>query len=123
MARARTALWLLGFVLAACWGSVTGFEVLPGSSGQGRGAATSTREAQSPLPYALARELPRIVASETQRQRPLRGPDGKRFWITPDGVPQSPVARREAAPALSSDVPRSAPFQAFAPRGPPSPIA
>jgi hypothetical protein len=123
MARARTALWLLWLVLAACWSSLAGLEVLPGPSGLGRGGATSAREAQSPQPYALARELPRIVASEPHRQKPVPSHDGKRFGIVAEDVPEPPVARRESAPSLRSDVLWSAPFQAFAPRGPPSPIA
>jgi hypothetical protein len=124
MARARTALWLLGLVLAGCWSSVAGLEVPQGPSRLGGGAATSTRETQSPQPYALAREPARIVASETHRQKPVRSQhDGKRFGIVAEGAPEPPVARRESTPSQRSDVPWSAPFRAFQPRGPPSRIA
>jgi hypothetical protein len=122
MARTRTALWLLGLVLAACWSSAAGLAV--GPSALDRGAATSTRETQPPRPYTLAREPARIVASETHRQKPVRSHhDGKRFGILAEGVPESPLARRELAPSRRSDVLWSAPFQAFEPRGPPSRIA
>lgn len=120
MARGRTASWLLGLVLAVCWSSAAGLQVAPGPSGIRHGAASSTREAQLPQTYALVRELPRILASETNREKPNRGHDRKRFGFVSEAAPQPPGARPEAAPILSSDVLWSASFPAFEPRGPPS---
>ena len=119
MARGRTAWWLLGVFLAVCCGSAAGLQVSPGPS-VGHGSASSTRAAQLPQPYALAREVPRIIVSETNREKPNRGHDRKRFGLVSDTAPQPLVARREAAPILRADMPWSAPLRAFEPRGPPS---
>jgi len=119
MSSIRTARWLFGVILA-CWSSAAGLQVLPEPSGVGQSAASRTREARPAQPSVLPADLPRIVASATHRQEPIRGHDGKSFGMVPEGVPLPLVAQRTFAPILCSGVLWPALVRAFEPRGPPS---
>ena len=117
------AAWWLGVILVACWSSAAGLKVAPEVSGGGHGTASLARDARSTQPAALPRGLPRILASETHRQKLNRGHVGKSFGIVAEGVPLPLVAHRAFAPILCSGVLGSALVRAFEPRGPPSLIA
>jgi hypothetical protein len=119
MSSIRTA-WWLGVIVVACWSSAAGLKVAPEPSGVGHGTASLAREARPPQPAVLPRDLPRILASETHRQKLIRGHVGKSFGMIPEGAPLPLVAHRAFAPILRSGVLWSALVRAFEPRGPPS---
>jgi hypothetical protein len=119
MSSIRTA-WWFGVLLVACWSSAAGLQVPPEPAGVGHSAASRTREARPAQSAVLPSDLPRTVASETHRQKPIRGHDGKSFGMVPEGVPLPLVAQRTFAPILCSGVLWSALVRAFEPRGPPS---
>ena len=116
----RAARWLFGVILVACWSSAAGLQIPPEPSGIGQSAASRTREARPAQPSVLPSDLPRILASETHRQKLIRGHGGKSFGMVPEGVPLPLVAQRTFAPILRSGVLWSALVRAFEPRGPPS---
>jgi hypothetical protein len=121
MARVGRSLWLLASILVACCGSAAGSEVRSEPQGVSSGAASLVPEPRSAQPSVL----PRIVALETHRQKPIRGHDGKRFGVMPEELPLPlPLAFHHAlTPILRSNLLRSGPVRAFEPRGPPSIIA
>jgi hypothetical protein len=119
MSSIRTA-WWFGAILVACWSSAAGLQVPPEPSGVGHSAASRTREARPAQSSVLPSDLPRIVASETYCQKPIRGHDGKSFGMVPEGVPLPLVAHGAFAPILHNDVLWSALVRAFEPRGPPN---
>jgi hypothetical protein len=121
--RLGTALWLFATILVAGWGSAGAFQVRPEALGVSQGAASLAPEARAAQPSVLPRGLPRILASETHRQKAIPGQDGKSFGIVPEGLLLPAVTRRASAPILHSDMLWSALFPAFKPRGPPSLIA
>jgi len=123
MSRVGSALWLLATILVACSASAAGFQVRPEPLSVSHGAASVTPEAQPAQPSVLPRGLPRVVASETHRQKAIRGHDGTSFGTIPEEVPLPLVIHRGLTPILRSDVLWSASVRAFEPRGPPSPIA
>jgi hypothetical protein len=125
MARVGRSLWLLASILVACCGSAAGSEVRSEPQGVSSGAASLVPEPRSAQPSVLPRGLPRIVALETHRQKPIRGHDGKRFGVMPEELPLPlPLAFHHAlTPILRSNLLRSGPVRAFEPRGPPSIIA
>jgi hypothetical protein len=123
MSRVGRALWLLATILVACSGSAAGYQVRPEPVSVRHGAASITPEAQPAQPTLLPRGTPRVVASETHRQKAIRGHDGTSFGIIPEEVPLPLVVHQGFRPILRSDVLWSASVRAFEPRGPPSPIA
>jgi hypothetical protein len=123
MSRVGSALWLLMTILVACSGSAAGFQVHPEPLSVSHGAASLTSKAQPAQPSVLPRCLPRVVASETHRQKASRGHDGTSFGIIPEDAPLPPVAYQGVVPVFRGDVRWSAPVRAFAPRGPPRLIA
>jgi hypothetical protein len=123
MSRVRSALWLLATILVACSGSAAGFQVRPEPLSVSHRAATHTPEAQAAQPSVLPRGLPRVVASETHRQKAMRGHDGTSFGIIPEEVLLLLVIHQGFTPILRSNVLLSVLVRAFQPRGPPSLIA
>ena len=123
MSRVGSALWLLATILVACSGSAAGFQVRHEPLSVSHGVASLTPEAQPAQPSVLPRGLPRVVASETHRQKAIRGHDGTTFGIIPEEVPLPLVVHQGFRPILRRDVLWSASVRAFEPRGPPSPIA
>jgi hypothetical protein len=120
MSRFGSALWLLATILIACSGSAAGFEGRPEPVSVSHGPASLTPEARPPQPSVLPRGLPRVVASETHRQKAIRGHDGTSFGIIPGEVPLPVVVHQDFTPILRKDVLRAASNRAFEPRGPPS---
>lgn len=121
--RVGSALWLLVTILVACSGPAAGFEVRPEPVSVSHGPASLTPEAQPAQPSVLPRGLPRVVASETHRQKAIRGHDGTSFGVIPEEVPLPVVVHQGFTPILRKDVLRTGSVRAFEPRGPPSPIA
>ena len=123
MSRVGSALWLLATILVAWSGSAAGFQVRAEPLSVSHGAASLTPEARPAQPSVLPRGLPRVVASETHRQKAIRGHDGKSFGIIPEEVPLPLVTHHASTPILRSHLLGSAPLRAFEPRGPPRLIA
>lgn len=121
--RVGTALWLLAAILVAGSGSAAGFQVRPEPAGVSHGAGSLTAEARFARPSVLPRGAPRVVAIETDRQKPIRGHDGKRSGIIPQDPSLPLVIHGACTPILRSHVLWSALVRAFEPRGPPSRIA
>jgi hypothetical protein len=119
--RVGTTLWLFATLLVASWGSAVGIQVRPESVGVSHGAASLAPEARAAQPSVLPRGLPRVLASETDRQKSIPGQDGKSFGIVPEKF-LLVAKRRASTPILRSDVLWSASFRAFEPRAPPSQI-
>jgi hypothetical protein len=112
----RTPWSLLGALLVACWSAAAGLQIASEPSG----AASRTREARPTQPSILPSDLPRIVASETQHRKLIRGQGGKSFGKVPEAMPLPLVARPAPAPVWRGGMPRSALPPPFKPRGPPS---
>ena len=123
MSRVGTALWLVATILVAFSSSAAGFQVRPEPLSVSPRAASLTPEARPAQPSVLPRGLPRVVASETHRQKAMRGHDGTSFGIIPEEVPLLLVIHQGFTPILRSDALWSASVRAFEPRGPPSLIA
>jgi hypothetical protein len=120
MSRVGTAFWLLATILIAFSGSAAGFQDRPESLSVSPRAASLTSEARPAQPSVLPRGLPRVVASETHRQKAMRGHAGTTFGIIPEEVPLRVVIHQGFTPIVHSDVLWSVLVQAFEPRGPPS---
>jgi hypothetical protein len=118
--RIGIALWLFATILVANWGSAGGFQVRPEPLCVSQGAASLTPEARTAQPSVLPRGLPRVLASETHRQKPIPGQDGKGFGILPEALPPPVVMRGASGPIRHSHVLWSVLVRAFEPRAPPS---
>ena len=120
--RLGTALWLLATILLAGWDSAGACEARPEALGVSKGAAHLTPQAGAKEPSVLPRGLPRVVASETDRQKLIPGHDGKSFGL----IPKEPLLL-VAAPQGTAPIPHSVlcsvRVRNFEPRGPPSRIA
>jgi hypothetical protein len=120
--RVGSALWLFATLLVASWGSTGGLQVRPEPLSVHHGAASLTPEAPAAQRSVLPRGLPRVLASETDRQKLIPGQGGKSFGIIPEELVLV-VTRRRSTPIPHSDVLWSVLVGAFEPRGPPSLIA
>jgi hypothetical protein len=123
MSRVGSALWLFAILFVADWGSAADFQVPLESPSVGHGAAGLTPEARPAQPSVLPRGLPRVVESETHRQKASRGHDGNSFGFIPEEVPLPLITQSAFTPNLRGHVLGSAPVRAFEPRGPPRLIA
>jgi hypothetical protein len=118
--RVGTALWLFATFLVASWDSVVGLQARPEPLSISHGAASLTPEARAAQRSVLPRGLPRVLASETDRQKLIPGQGGKSFGIVAEELLLPVAAPRPSIPILRSGAPWSVPFRAFEPRGPPS---
>jgi hypothetical protein len=104
MSRVGTALWLFAIILVADCASAAGFQVRPERSSVSDGAAGLAPEARSAQPSVLPRGLPRVVTSETHRQKAGRGHDGHSIGLIPEEVPLPLVTQDALTPNLRSHV-------------------
>jgi hypothetical protein len=118
--RVGTTLWLFATLLVASWGSAVGFQVHPEPVGVSHGAASVAPEARAAQASLLPRGLPRVLASETDRQKLIPGQGGKSVGLVPEELLLLVVTRRGSTPIPHSDVLWSVLVGAFEPRGPPS---
>jgi hypothetical protein len=121
--RIGTILWVLATIVVASWGAATALQVRPEPPGSGHSAPNLAPQAPPAHSSVLPRGIPRVVASEAHRQKPVRGHDGTSFGIIPEEVPLPLVAYQGFAPILRSSAWWSGLVRAFEPRGPPSLIA
>ena len=118
--RVGTALWLFATLLVANWGSAVGLQGRPEPLIISHGASSLTPESRAAQHSVLPRGLPRVLASETDRQKLIPGQGGKSFGIVPEELLLLVVTRTGSTPIPHGDVLWSVLVGAFEPRGPPS---